>query len=132
MALLTLLSCAAAWQSVPLAAHAVRPAARMVLVDPNLMQIQAASALAAPRASEPIKRYSSSDWIESLRSTPWSIVWNRVSHRVQFQTVLATLVVGARSLGFRAALPPLIHTLLGGFLGLLLVFRTNAATGGRR
>jgi len=131
MALLTLVSCAVAWHArAPLAPHGLRPAARMVLQEPSLTQMQAAATVVPtppPKGSEPIKRYKTTEWLLALRTVRKSIVWKRIKHRVKLQTGLATLVVAARALGLQPALPALVHTMLGGFLGLLLVFRTNAA-----
>lgn len=77
------------------------------------------------------KRYRSADWLHILTQTPSSVVLNRIQEPVLVNTLWAFVVVvmdtafgilpsGARAIG-RA------HALVGSALGLLLVFRTNAA-----
>ena len=130
----------ATWQATTLVSSR-RPGVQMVLFEPQpLQQMKRMQTVeltpqfttppepVSPAPSAPVpNRYSTSEWIDSLRSLPRSVVWRRISSRVQFQAGLASLVVLARYLGFTPSMPALIHSLLGGFLGLLLVFRTNAA-----
>ena len=73
-------------------------------------------------------RYAAADWAKNVRTLPQSLILKRISSPLLFN-VLITSVVCALHTNLRA-LPPLLplpHTLLGSALGLLLVFRTNAA-----
>eukprot|EP00903_Cladosiphon_okamuranus_P011340 g10689.t1 len=74
------------------------------------------------------ERYSSAAWWHNLRTLPTSVILHRIKHPLLAQTLWATAVsvVHAASGGvYSMSIKP--HTLLGSALGLLLVFRTNAA-----
>eukprot|EP00871_Galdieria_phlegrea_P001813 jgi/Galph1/2632/GphlegSOOS_G1299.1 len=73
------------------------------------------------------ERYTSSDWSRCLFSLPKSGILTRIRSHL-FWTSLVSLIVAV--IGAFVKLPhlsPLPHTLLGSAMGLLLVFRTNAA-----
>lgn len=74
-------------------------------------------------------RYRSEDWLMNLLSLPRSLVLRRVSSHLAASLLSCAAVLAGRSAGLPLQLPPLPHTLLGSFLGLLLVFRTNSAYG---
>mmetsp|Transcript_22787 Transcript_22787/g.33469 ORF Transcript_22787/g.33469 Transcript_22787/m.33469 type:complete len:419 (+) Transcript_22787:35-1291(+) len=77
-------------------------------------------------------RYRSDDWLVNFLSIPNSFVLRRIKFKLLCHSVLCAIVVGLYKFGHfdAVALPsPLGHSLLGGFLGLLLVFRTNSAYG---
>eukprot|EP00747_Dinoflagellata_sp_TGD_P103884 gnl/TRDRNA2_/TRDRNA2_169103_c1_seq2.p1 gnl/TRDRNA2_/TRDRNA2_169103_c1~~gnl/TRDRNA2_/TRDRNA2_169103_c1_seq2.p1 ORF type:complete len:477 (+),score=36.69 gnl/TRDRNA2_/TRDRNA2_169103_c1_seq2:48-1433(+) len=75
-------------------------------------------------------RYSSSEWLNDMLTLPGSVVMRRIGGRLAFNIAIASAVVAAQHYGYLTfALPALPHTMLGGFLSLLLVFRTNAAYG---
>lgn len=73
-------------------------------------------------------RYSSEDWLAAILSLPRSRVLRRISFHLVSTMAFCAGVVAADARGISclrmAALP---HSLLAGFLGLLLVFRTNSA-----
>eukprot|EP00448_Togula_jolla_P018805 CAMPEP_0170589702 /NCGR_PEP_ID=MMETSP0224-20130122/11484_1 /TAXON_ID=285029 /ORGANISM="Togula jolla, Strain CCCM 725" /LENGTH=383 /DNA_ID=CAMNT_0010913463 /DNA_START=52 /DNA_END=1203 /DNA_ORIENTATION=+ len=75
------------------------------------------------------ERYSSKDWFYNLINLPKSNVLKRIFSHVLACTLLAALVVYLRIHGKCGVLPATLHGLLGGFISLLLVFRTNAAYG---
>ncbi|KAL1527953.1 hypothetical protein AB1Y20_009324 [Prymnesium parvum] len=86
----------------------------------------------APRqtdvASTPeVRRYSSQDWLHAMLALKRSVVLKRLTSRLLFNAGIAVFVVVLRARGFAPQLNSLVHSLLGGFLGLLLVFRTNSA-----
>tara|TARA_B110001452_G_scaffold87505_1_gene71517 strand:- start:1263 stop:2045 length:783 start_codon:yes stop_codon:yes gene_type:complete len=73
-------------------------------------------------------RYAAADWAKNVRTLPQSLILKRISSPLLFNVII-TSVVCVLHTNLRA-LPPLVplpHTLLGSALGLLLVFRTNAA-----
>mmetsp|Transcript_11824 Transcript_11824/g.21509 ORF Transcript_11824/g.21509 Transcript_11824/m.21509 type:complete len:413 (-) Transcript_11824:126-1364(-) len=72
-------------------------------------------------------RYRSDDWLRNFLSIPKSFVLGRIWFHLRANTLLAALVVALHKFGVPAKIPLLGHTLLGSFLGLLLVFRTNSA-----
>eukprot|EP00752_Nemacystus_decipiens_P003572 g3294.t1 len=74
------------------------------------------------------ERYSSSAWWHNLRTLPTSVILHRIKYPLLAQTFWATavsLVHAAFGGVWSMSIKP--HTLLGSALGLLLVFRTNAA-----
>lgn len=74
------------------------------------------------------ERYSSAAWWHNLRTLPTSVILHRIKHPLLAQTCWATavsLVHAAFGGVWSMSIKP--HTLLGSALGLLLVFRTNAA-----
>jgi hypothetical protein len=74
------------------------------------------------------ERYSSQDWLTNLLSVPRSLTLKRIQGHLLANVLITAAVVGLRSTrGVRLAMPALPHQLTGSFLGLLLVFRTNAA-----
>ncbi|CAB1101753.1 unnamed protein product [Ectocarpus sp. CCAP 1310/34] len=74
------------------------------------------------------ERYSSSAWWHNLRTLPTSVILHRIKHPLLVQTFWATAVSLVHAgLGGVHSMSIKPHTLLGSALGLLLVFRTNAA-----
>lgn len=73
-------------------------------------------------------RYRSDDWIVNVLSIPRSYLVRRIKMHMLFDQLVCILTLLARNkLGWkRLGIPLLGHNLLGGFLGLLLVFRTNS------
>ena len=71
--------------------------------------------------------YSSRYWLVSLMNMHRSLVLRRIRSQLVFNVLVTCLILGARTVGFRPAVPITMHTLLGGFVSLLLVFRTNSA-----
>ncbi|CAM9719417.1 unnamed protein product [Chrysoparadoxa australica] len=86
---------------------------------------KAGVALSIPQA----ERYSSRDWFHNIITMPSSIILNRVRVPLIWQMLWSAVVCFAhRRMGFPGmSMKP--HTLMGGSLGLLLVFRTNTANG---
>ncbi|CAM9692282.1 unnamed protein product [Pylaiella littoralis] len=81
-------------------------------------------ALTIPQA----ERYSSSAWWHNLRTLPTSVILHRIKHPLLAQIFWATAVsLLHAALGGVHSMSIKPHTLLGSALGLLLVFRTNAA-----
>ena len=79
-------------------------------------------------AYDTTQRYAAADWAKNMRTMPGSDILRRISSPLLFN-VFVTIVTCSIHVGVRAipALPSLPHTLSGSALGLLLVFRTNAA-----
>lgn len=75
----------------------------------------------------PALRYSDADWLPIILSIPDSKILARVRSHVLANVAVACVVALAQVLGFCAAGSLALHTLLGGAMSLLLVFRTNAA-----
>mmetsp|Transcript_7489 Transcript_7489/g.11196 ORF Transcript_7489/g.11196 Transcript_7489/m.11196 type:complete len:387 (+) Transcript_7489:64-1224(+) len=72
------------------------------------------------------ERYTSSDWFHNILTIPSSIILNRIQMPVLWQMIWASIIVAANFFKpIQISMKP--HTLLGSALGLLLVFRTNAA-----
>mmetsp|Transcript_18156 Transcript_18156/g.37172 ORF Transcript_18156/g.37172 Transcript_18156/m.37172 type:complete len:494 (-) Transcript_18156:176-1657(-) len=86
-----------------------------------------------PQARRPFTevgmRYRSDDWIKNLLSIPRSYLLRRIkSHLIFDQLVCILVLVARKKLGWKSlSIPFVAHTLLGSFLGLLLVFRTNSS-----
>lgn len=86
-----------------------------------------------PQARRPFTeagmRYRSDDWLVNVLSIPRSYLLRRIKFHLLFDQLACALVLLAREkLGWRRLSIPLLgHELLGSFLGLLLVFRTNSA-----
>lgn len=74
-------------------------------------------------------RYNSNDWIVNLLSIPRSYLMRRIKSHFLFDQLACLLILLARKKMGRTGLSISLlgHNLLGGFLGLLLVFRTNSA-----
>ena len=73
-------------------------------------------------------RYSSSNWIECIRSFPSSRILARTKTSIiccSFWTAFIT-VLSKKNLLRASRLPTIMHSILGSALGLLLVFRTNS------
>jgi len=74
------------------------------------------------------ERYTSSDWKHILMTTPSSIILKRIREPVLTNMVWAAMVWAAfQRFGVPKSLFTQLHNLIGSSLGLLLVFRTNAA-----
>lgn len=73
------------------------------------------------------QRYRSDDWLTNIMSLPRSLTLKRVKSHLVANLVVTAAVLGLRWRGIKLAVGPLTHSLSGSFLGLLLVFRTNAA-----
>lgn len=74
-------------------------------------------------------RYSSSDWITALISTPTSYVLSRIRSHFWFNVAISIAVVYFYHYenNPHLAIPMTGHSLLGSSLGLLLSYRTNSA-----
>lgn len=72
-------------------------------------------------------RYRSDDWIGNFLSIPNSYVLLRIRFHLLSNTIITAIVVLLNVFGIKARIPLVGHSLLGAFLGLLLVFRTNSA-----
>ncbi|GJD12925.1 UPF0187 protein [Galdieria sulphuraria] len=73
------------------------------------------------------ERYTSSDWSRCLLSLPKSIILSRIRSHL-FWTCCVSFLVSLFDHFFKVPpFNPIPHTLLGSAMGLLLVFRTNAA-----
>lgn len=73
-------------------------------------------------------RYQSDDWLRKFLSLPNSFVLRRIRFHLISNTLLSVLVVAMHKMGYGKyfTIPMLGHSLLGSFLGLLMVFRTNS------
>lgn len=81
-----------------------------------------------PLELPPNVRYSSNDFLDVIFALPSSPVLGRIFNQLLFTIGWTTIYLLARQLGYMTfSLAPVPHTLLGSFLGLLLVFRTNSA-----
>jgi len=80
-------------------------------------------------AYETTVRYKAADWAQNVRTLPRSMVLRRIASPLLFNfgLTLLTCIVHTALGPTLPSLLPLPHTLLGSALGLLLVFRTNAA-----
>ena len=72
-------------------------------------------------------RYSAIDWARNMRTLPKSLVLQRISSPLVFVLAITLMVCLLNRLISLPKISSLAHTLLGSALGLLLVFRTNAA-----
>lgn len=73
-------------------------------------------------------RYNSEDWLRNMLSTPRSFLLRRIKFHLMFDQLICIAILLANKVGTRKLTIPLLgHTLLGSFLGLLLVFRKNTA-----
>ncbi|CEL96461.1 unnamed protein product [Vitrella brassicaformis CCMP3155] len=77
------------------------------------------------------RRYSSEDWLECLTTVPLSRILKRIRGFLLVTTAwsvfITTLFAVAPKLSLFALSSSLPHSLMSGAMGLLLVFRTNAA-----
>ena len=77
------------------------------------------------------QRYAAADWAKNLRSLPSSMILKRISSPLLFNLLITVAVCAFHASPLAAlsslSLDRLPHTLAGNALGLLLVFRTNAA-----
>ena len=78
-------------------------------------------------AYETTQRYAAADWAKNIRTLPQSIVLKRIASPLIFNVVVTTIICAINPIFTVPRLISLPHTLLGSALGLLLVFRTNAA-----
>lgn len=72
-------------------------------------------------------RYAAADWLRNVRTIPSSLVLKRIASPLLSNAMITGAICLASRLRGLPPLLPLPHTLLGSALGLLLVFRTNAA-----
>ena len=72
-------------------------------------------------------RYAAADWARNLRTLPGSLILRRIRSPLVSNVVVTLIICALQHYVGLPALVPLPHTLLGSALGLLLVFRTNAA-----
>ena len=75
-------------------------------------------------------RYAAADWAKNLRTLPRSMILKRIASPLQFNFAITVAICAfhtSRRFGPLGPVTVLPHTLLGNALGLLLVFRTNAA-----
>ena len=72
-------------------------------------------------------RYAAVDWARNMRTLPKSLVLQRISSPLLFVLSTTSLICALNSITALPKVSSLAHTLLGSALGLLLVFRTNAA-----
>ena len=73
------------------------------------------------------ERYSTADWLHNLWTIPTSRLLHRIKNVIAANFVWSCIVHAAYSF-FKFQSPgSRCHSLLGGALGLLLVFRTNTA-----
>ena len=137
------LSPSPAFRSAPLALNVVADRrsrlihGRLLLVHSNIAACYAAAA--ASRCCEPKSRfspaydttvrYAAADWLKNLRTMPTSLILRRICSPLLFNVIVTTgtCLIHGSPIGPVPSLLPLPHTLLGSALGLLLVFRTNAA-----
>lgn len=87
--------------------------------------------LSLERLSPPALRYSDADWFPVIMSTHQSKILARIKGHLIANVFIASCVAMARVIFFPeasvAAGSTVTHSLLGGAMSLLLVFRTNAA-----
>lgn len=90
--------------------------------------------LGIPRSPRPLVdsglRYRSDDWLANFLSIPRSFVLRRIGFHLMTNTLICALVVTMnKAFGLKryCSIPLTGHSLLGGFMSLLLVFRTNSA-----
>jgi len=83
------------------------------------------------RVLQQAERYSSADWLTHMMTTFQAPTFRRIRSHLFANVLVAVLVFFAYThMPQQAALfawSPIPHTTMGGFLGLLLVFRTNSA-----
>jgi len=72
-------------------------------------------------------RYAAVDWARNMKTLPRSLVLKRIASPLLFFVSITSVLCLFNSLVGLPRYTPLPHTLLGSALGLLLVFRTNAA-----
>ena len=82
-------------------------------------------------AYDTTQRYAAADWAKNLRTLPRSVTLKRISSPLLFNLLITVAVCAFHASPLAAlsslSLNRLPHTLAGNALGLLLVFRTNAA-----
>lgn len=72
-------------------------------------------------------RYSKDEWLWNIMYLPQSYILYRVKSRLLLMATIATVVCGLYFKFGLASIPVVGHTISGGFLSLLLVFRQNSA-----
>lgn len=72
-------------------------------------------------------RYSKDEWLQNLLFLPKSYVLYRIKWRLLLNAVVASVVTCLYNRFQMASIPVLGHSISGGFLSLLLVFRQNSA-----
>ena len=88
-----------------------------------------------PEIAAQVPRYAARDWGRNMRSLPQSLILRRISSPLLFNQLVTLACVISHAIAVRTSGPlgevarvsAVPHTLLGSALGLLLVFRTNAA-----
>ena len=82
-------------------------------------------------AYDTTQRYSAIDWAKNMRTLPNSVTLRRIRSPLLANSIVTAIVCVLHAtlnpLKLFPGLTPIPHTLLGSALGLLLVFRTNAA-----
>ena len=116
--LLRLTVAASYWAPVPPAMH------HTAVIPARSRQLQS---IFTP-AYNTTQRYAAADWAQNLRTLPRSVTLKRISSPLLANALITFIICTLHAtLGALPILAPLPHTLLGSALGLLLVFRTNAA-----
>jgi len=91
--------------------------------DDVTYRVRHGSVLRIPQA----ERYSTEDWLHNLRTMPTSHLLQRLANVMTFYTIWSALLYAAHTI-FQFTTPGgAAHGIVGGALGLLLVFRTNSA-----
>jgi putative membrane protein len=73
-------------------------------------------------------RYSTSDWVDCIKTLPSSRILKRTKGNILFMTAWTLIWTYIYKINkITTALPSTIHSILGSALSLLLVFRTNSA-----
>jgi len=100
-------------------------------ISTSKLSINETSRRLSPKARRPSVesglRYRSDDWIGNLISIPNSFLLRRIRFHLLSNSIVTAVVVMLNRFGYNIKIPLVGHTLLGSFLGLLLVFRTNSA-----
>lgn len=80
-----------------------------------------------PVRAESGLRYQRNDWWKNVLNLPRSYVLYRIREHLLFNVAVSIVVTASHMRWTKLSVPMLGHNLLGGFLGLLLVFRQNTA-----
>jgi len=143
LAVATLCAVAHVAQGYQARGYQPRTALRRAVRQPLSTEVVAANPVRSPSAkmvipADPLRReavkrgnrYRSDDWLANVLSIPRSRVLRRISFHLVTNVLWGGLVYFLKATDRLAlSMPVLPHTMLGGFLSLLLVFRTNSAYG---